>query len=204
MTNTSATGGYIQPISGTPAPLEDSALDIFLQKMIVGITGLAGSLTFLRWQPAPPNWPSPSVGWAAMGISTYDSGFNYEAHDPVLITPLPSPPPDGYDITIEQQEIELLISFYGPAARSTASLFRSGINVAQNRELLTANGFGFRTCGKIDALPEMINGQWYFRADVPVYMKREIVRYYPIQDIVSAQINLESDTGFTETINIEP
>ena len=56
MTNTSATGGFLSPLS-TPAPLEDQALADFFQQYVAGITGIAGNLVRPRWQAEPPNIP---------------------------------------------------------------------------------------------------------------------------------------------------
>jgi hypothetical protein len=201
----SSTGGYIQPNATGPAPLEDAAFDVFVQGILTGITGLPGNMVFLRWQPAPPNRPTISQNWASIGLSEADSGYAYEAHDPILVNPPDGfvPPPNGYDITIEQQDIELLCSFYGPAARTNCGILRSGLQVAQNREAMGKQGFSFTYTGRIRAMPELINDAWYARVDMSVFLKREIVRNYPILDLVEVPVTVTSDTGFVNTRIIE-
>ena len=47
--NTSASGGYLSPTSSPPA--DDDALSSILHDLVVGVTGLAPTLVFPRWQP---------------------------------------------------------------------------------------------------------------------------------------------------------
>ena len=79
--NTSATGGPLAPIPQTPAPLEGRALWEFLQPWLAGITGIAGTLFFPRWQPEPPNYPAYGTDWAAFGITLRKNDtFAYVGH----------------------------------------------------------------------------------------------------------------------------
>lgn len=212
MTNDSSTGGYLLPTPPpAPTPTDDAAFDDFLQAVVVGITGLPGNLVWPRWQITPPNLPGISTNWASIGVmDSEEDGFPYEAHDPILATlpipplpsPAPTPPPNGYDITIEHEVMEVLCSFYGPAARSNAKLVRSGLYVAQNREALQLAGIGLVDIGRITAVPALTNDQWYYRVDMPFRLRREIVRNYPILDLASALITLKSDTGASDTITV--
>lgn len=210
MTNDSSTGGYLAPSPPpAPQPLEDDALDNFLQQVVVQLTGIPGQKVFPRWQENQPNIPPLGVNWASIGVTEQDTssqGFAYEAHDPVLLnpfpplpTPAPTPPPNGYDIQIQHELLEILCSFYGPAARTNAALVRDGLQVAQNREALQLAGMAFVGSGKITAVPSLVNSQWYSRYDMPITIRREIVRNYPILDLVSLQVTLRSDQGFTVT-----
>ena len=213
MTNDSSTGGFIAPSASPvqgPALLEDAALDKFLQNMVVGITGLSGLLVFPRWQVIPPNLPTITTNWAAIGIQDIDAEeFAYEAHDPVAPpspfppypTPPVTPPANGYNVMIRHEVLTILCSFYGPMARTNAALLRDGLQVAQNREALQLAGMGLFSTGKTTAVPSIVNTQWYYRVDLPVVIRREIVRNYPILNILSAEITVESDQGATATIN---
>ena len=213
MTNTSATGGYLLPSTPqlpTPAAPQDSAFDTLLQNFIVGLTGLPGSLVWPAWQVVIPNLPPVTTNWASFVVSDSETpGFIYEAHDPVFppngmppaTSPAPATPPTGYDITIEHEELVILVSFYGPNARGNAALMRSGLQVPQNREVLQLNGMGLISANKITTVPSIVNNQSYYRVDLPVRLRREIVRNYPVLDIASSQITVKSDTGATATVN---
>ena len=213
MTNDSSTGGYLAPTLPqvqNPATLEDAAIDTFLQNLVVGITGLPGNMIFPRWQVTPPNLPGITANWAAIGVQDMDADYcAYEAHNPVMppntFPPAPNPPvtppANGYDIQIRHEVMTILCSFYGPAARTNASLLRDGLQVAQNRETLQLAGMGLVSTGKITAVPSIVNTQWYYRADLPLVIRREIVRNYPILNILSAEVTITSDEGATATIN---
>jgi len=54
----------------TTSPLMDAALDAVFQALVVGITGLPGTLVRPRWQPVPPTQPSVTTNWAAIGVTT--------------------------------------------------------------------------------------------------------------------------------------
>lgn len=198
MTNTSATGGYISPSSGLVAsPLEDAAFDDFLQAIVVGITGIAQ--VFPRWQVTPPNLPTMGTDWASIGVTEQRAdSFAYVQHNPVLdpvgVPPItPTPPPDGYDMLITHEIVEVLCSFYGPNCRGNASLLRDGLSMAQNREQMQLNRIAFVGCGAIVRVPSLVNTQWYDRADLPFTLRREIVRSYPILNILSVPVTLESE-----------
>jgi len=213
MTNDSSTGGYLLPSTPTvqnPPILEDAVFDTFIQNLVVGITGLPGNLIFPRWQVTPPNLPSITTNWAAIGVQEEQADtFVYEAHNPVTpgapFPPAPNPPvtppANGYDVQIYHEVVTILCSFYGPNARSYAKLLRDGLAVAQNREVLQLAGMGLVSVGKVLAVPSIVNTQWYYRVDLPVVIRREIVRNYPILNIVSSQITITSDRGATVTIN---
>lgn len=210
MTNDSSTGGYILPLAA-PAPLDDQALDRFLQSLVTNITGLAGTLVFPRWQATEPNLPGITVNWASIGLTDFDAGFPFEQHDPILTpaylaaNPNLVIPPNGYDIQITQERIVMATSFYGPQARSNARLFRDGLQMVQNKEALVANGFNFGQHRRMVTLPELVNNQWYFRVDLETVVNREVVRFWPIQDLLSAEITIVTDTtpGIDVTINIQ-
>lgn len=210
----SSTGGFIKPSAAqipTATPLEDAALDTFLQVMVVGITGIPGDLVWPRWQESPPNLPGNTINWASIGVQDMDGDtFAYEAHNPVIpanpFPPLPIPEPDapanGYDILIRHETLTILCSFYGPNARANSSVLRDGLSVPQNREYLQLAGMGLVETGKIIAVPSIVNNKWYRRFDIPLVIRRQIVRNYPILNIASSEITVETDQNFNININI--
>jgi hypothetical protein len=194
MPNTSATGGYLLP-DPTTNPIDDGALDAFLQAIVVGVTGLAGSLVRPRWQPEPPNLPDYGTDWAAIGVTDYEpDDFAVEIWNPnTLSTDLQ-----------RQEKLSILVRFYGPNARSYSGLFRDGLQLDQNREQLYINGFALVNTGRPLRVPELIKDRWLDRVDIPWTCRRAIDRNYQVLSLVSAGITLEAldKTLLTETINV--
>src|SRR3979409_241705 len=129
----SSTGGYLIP-SGAP-PLEGQALLDFLQGVIVGITGLDGTMVRPVWQSEPPNIPDAGEAWCAFRITTRPSDkFPYVKHNA---------DGQGADALQRHEELHVLCSFYdlgsGGLADGLCAQLRDGLSIAQNREILTLN-----------------------------------------------------------------
>ncbi len=92
-----------------------------------------------------------------------------------------------------------LASFYdlgsGGLADYYCALLRNGSAVAQNREPLTAAGFGLTRVGSPVAVPVIFKLRWQYRVDLEVVLRREIVRVYPVEPLVSAQGDIVTDGG---------
>ena len=169
----SSTAGYLAP-ADTPTPLEDDALQDFLRLVVVGITGMDNHLVFPRWQADPPNHPDKSVTWAAIGVGRRTSmGYPQTTHD------------DAGDTLTRYEQLDVMVSFYGPTAEAGAAFLRDGLYIAQNREALSLAGFGLRNVSDIDKAPELFKSQWLSRADLTITMIREIRRVYPVLSILS-------------------
>lgn len=190
MTNDSSTGGYLTPTG--VAPLEDEALDDLLHDVVAGITGLANELVRPRWQPEPPPTPDWGADWCAMGIMhrTADT-FAVEGHDSAG---------EGSDYLIRHEVLSLLCSFYGPNSQAKGALLRDGLSIAQNREALAGSGIALVSVGDLTKAPELVKNRWLNRADLPVVLRREIMRTYPVLNVTSAQIELNSETVTTDVV----
>lgn len=193
--NTSATGGYLLPV--TPPPADDLSLDRQLSNLVSGITGLPGSMVRPRWQPEPPPIPAATENWASVGVteSNPEKGTPYFRHvgrdyDPVTHVELPY---DGRSDMVEQEELTVLVTFYGPASGELASLLKSGIHVGQNWEQGHSRGLALKGVGAIRHVPEQINREWYMRRDIELRIMREVDRTYSILNILSAQGTLHGD-----------
>lgn len=192
MSNTSATGGALTPTL-TPAPLEGEALLDFFHDWFVGITGVSGSLIRPRWQREPANIPDANTTWIAFGISNRKSDtFAAEQHYPQGA---------GYNQIRRHQVLNVLLSFYGPDADNLAHLLREGVQVAQNREPLSANNMGLVETGDTHSVPEMVKDKWYYRVDMTVVIRRQIVRNYAVQNLLSGQVSLDNEF-YTTQINV--
>ncbi len=204
MTNTSATGGPLLP-NPTPAPqpLEDDALDGFFQQLVVGLTGLDGTLVRPRWQAVPPNMPSISTTWVAIGVQLSQADtFAWEGH-----TPSATGAPNGADVLQRQETLDVLGSFYGPGAGNAGKLVKDGLAIAQNREKLQLAGMGLLEVGDLKAVPALINQQWYRRFDMLIRVNRTIVRTYPVLNILSAEGTITSEGSIEDlvsTFNVNP
>lgn len=182
MANTSATGGYIQPAS-TATPVADLDLDLVLQDLVVGVTGLAGEFVRPRWQPTQPRTPEVSVDWCAVGAIQTDTerGTAFVGHDGAG---------DGRDNLVRHEQIEALASFYGPGAARNAAVLRDGLQIPHNRAALDADGMGFVEAGPLRTVPELVNQQWLRRVDLPITLRRAVRREYPVLNILSAPVSI--------------
>lgn len=193
MSNTSATGGPLAPET-TPAPLEGQDLNRFLQQVVAGISGLDGTVIFPRWQKEPPNLPSVGVNWAAVGIVRRDPD-TYAAilHDP---------DGGGGDELQRHETIEMLASFYGPQADSYLEIFRDGLQIAQNREVLQLAGMGLVDTGEAIAVPSLVKDQWLYRVDITMTIRRQIRRVYPVLNILSSGGTITTDNGLVNQFQV--
>ena len=182
MPNTSATGGYIQPAS-TAAPVADLDLDLVVQALVVGVTGLPGDRVRPRWQPTQPRMPDITVDWCAVGVTVTDTerGAAYVTHDGSG---------DGHDDLVRHEQLEVLASLYGPSAARNAALLRDGLQIAQNRAALDAQGMAFVEAGPVRTVPELVNEQWLRRCDVSLTLRRVVRREYPVLNILSAPVSI--------------
>ena len=194
----SSTGGYVVPTNAIPAPLNDAALEDFLHDVLAGVTGLANDLVRPRWQEEPPNLPPRNVTWAAFGVRSVSADtFPAVTHDPTAAAG------QGADILSRHQELTLLASFYGPASQTNAERLRDGLLIAQNREALFLAGMALVEVGEIVSAPELVKQKWLRRWDLPVIIRREVRREYPILNLLSASGDIISTAG-TITFNVNP
>lgn len=187
--NDSSTGGFIGQLD--PLPLNDAALDDLLQQLVVGVTGLSGSLVRPRWQwpisgpNIPPTQPPPDTDWCSIGVmNLIPHDYPYEGHQGGG---------DGSDLQISWETLDVMASFYGPNCRGNASTLRAGLYISQNRESLIQFGIKLREAGAITVVPDLVNVQWINRCDIPLVFDREIHRTYPILNLQSAQGGITTD-----------
>jgi hypothetical protein len=174
--------GYIQASRSLP---NDDALASVLQQMIVGITGLPGTLVRPRWQPQPPTQPSVTTVWCAIGITSY-TPYDYPQWTQ----------DDTSGILHRYERLDALATFYGPQSASYAAALRDGLYVAQNHETLSAQGIKLRSVDETTHLGELINSQYVSRSDVPLSFVRFVERTYDaIPAIAQISVSFLTDTG---------
>lgn len=181
--------GPLAPLAPpAPSPIEDAALEDFFTAFVAGISGLDNQFVRPGWQPEAPNIPTNGVNWCGLKITNQDrDAFAAVIHHPQSgMTP-------GYDEMRRHEVLEILASFFGPNANSIVSRFADGLQIAQNREILNLNSMGFVEAKNIVRLPTLMKEIWLDRYDFKFYIKRQIVRYYGVLDLLSAQTNVQTD-----------
>lgn len=191
--NTSATGGYLVPL--TPIDDGDAFTDL-LQGFVSGVSGIPGDLVRPRWQPMQPTQPPVTVNWAALGIVSQTPDDYPQRRHVGAVGNVP-----GYDVQTQAETIEVLCSFYGPAAKLSAEMLRSGSYVPQNREALLLRDVTVLDAGMVRQVPDLVNTQFINRCDVTIRFRRKLTITYPVLDLVSAGGTIDTNTGYADNWN---
>lgn len=188
--NTSATGGYItdQP----PKPPSGEQIIRALQKQIVALTGIPGTLVRPRWQPMPPSQPQADVTWASVGVQKVETDdYPSIVHDGSGTFPGALAP--GVDRMTRHGTITVLTTFYGPEAETCAGVLRDALYVQQNWEPMTTIGLKLREVRDLAHAPELVNQQWIDRVDLEIDFRQQINRVYPVYNLDGADLVVHSD-----------
>jgi hypothetical protein len=178
--NTSATGGYLSPKVG--GSIEGLALRRAIGAALAGVSGLDPTLVRPAFQPDPPPSPSILTDWIAFYIQDcIPDSHGYIAQKT-----------DTSATLIRHEDIEVLVSSYGPNCFITTNTLREGFEIAQNSEELAQNGLVFVNCGDATYVPELINERYYERVDIVLTLRHEINRFYPILPFDDIKIDIEN------------
>lgn len=192
--NTSDEAGYLIPV-GT-APLEGGQLLDFLQEVIVGVTGLEGKMVRPRYVAEPANIPTAGDAWCAFDIMKRPSDMFPQVEHVTNDTY-----PEGADVMQRQETLHVLASFYDLGvdglADKYASLLRDGLIIAQNREVLMANGFDFAYSGELQPVPVLLKMRWQYRVDIELTFRRQMNRTYNVLDLkkLDGSLKAQMDNG---------
>ena len=190
MSNTSASGGYLSPLTTV---LEGQPLLDFFQAWLVGITSLPPANVRPRWQREPGNMPPETADWLAFGIPRRESDvYTAEVHNASG---------SGYNETRRHEILHFLVSLYGPNADLTAQTLREGMQVMQNLEVLNLASMGLVDSGEIATVPELVKDKWYYRLDLTFRVKRQIVVQYGVESLASGSVQL-NNAIYTTNINV--
>lgn len=191
MANTSATGGYLQPVGVAP-PYTDNELDAIFQKAVVGITGLTGQYVRPRWQGVSPVVPERSVDWCSISVETIR-----QDDSPVIEHYSPA---EGSDHYARHEDITFLSTFYGENAMRYATKLKDGLTIPQNLEILKGDGIAFIDSEPLRSVPELFNQQWIKRYDLRCRFRRKVTRVYPILNLLAAEVEVYSDRNKEKTL----
>lgn len=194
MTNSSQTGGYLRPIPSSPAPLERKALGKVFVDLVDGLTGIDRDLIRVTWPGEQTTIPKIGDTWCGIAISPREIG-----------APQFTPQPDGdgglgtvrltYDQTLEVR-FQFFDAGQDGGALELANLFQAGLMIQQNLEPLLAQGMAW-AWPNVDLvqIPAVLMERWKIQVDVPLTVRRQVDRDYPIRNIVAQPIRIRPDPG---------
>lgn len=180
--NTSATGGYLR---AEPGGTTSRGLDVALQEMVAGVTGLPGNLVRPRWQENPAPRPDNGVDWAAVAATNQSLDWN------AVRTHENTPAGVGRDVLLRYETFDLMASFYGPRSRDFADCLIEGLAVPHNRWELRKVGVVVVGPRSVRNAPDLINQRWFGATDVEIEMRREIRKVYPVLNLLSFPVAFE-------------
>jgi hypothetical protein len=185
VSNTSATGGYLRQTTG---PVDNLDFRRFVGTVLVGISGFAPELVRPAWQPNPAPIPGIDTDWMAFGQTSrridYDA-FQGESVDGTLTT------------QTRHEEIDFVLTFYGPNCLGKASELRDAADITQNQSALYLAGMAIVDFTDITHAPELVNERWFDRCDMTMTIRREIRREYRILNFVSAYGTTYANQGIS-------
>ena len=185
MSNTSATGGYLQQVVG---PLEGLDLRRFIGTVLVGVSGFAPEMVRPAWQQNPPPIPNIDTNWMAFGITARRAD-----NDPYQVEK-----DDGQrTLMLRHEELDIMLAFYGPDCLQKAAEVREGFELTQNTESLLLAGMAYIDLSDIIHAPELVNDRYFDRADTTLTIRREVRREYRILNFVSAYGAIHANRDIT-------
>lgn len=181
--------GYLRPDS-SPAPLEGEALLDLIHDVIAGITGLDDKLVRPRWQSEPANPPDAGTAWCSVGVAKGDKdAFAAVVHRDTT---------DGGADDLQRHEmLNLLCSFYDLGDAGLADFYcdrlADGLQIEQNRAALKANNIDLVEAMQSNTVPTLVKSRWQYRVDLPVVLRRQILRTYQVRNLASARVQLKAE-----------
>lgn len=179
MSNNSSTGGFLKPNPQPPTLVTvPTGLTFiqFIQQLLVGLSGFDGKLVRPDWQQEPPKQPDINVNWLAFGLGSATADNN-------AVVEIDS---DNNPSLMRNELIPIAISVYGPAAYDNIGMIRDGFQLTQNLATLRRAKVGFAYDTPMTHVPDFFNERWYDRWRMEIYVRRQILRVYPLLTFLSA------------------
>ena len=192
MSNTSATGGFLQDQS---TPIGITALEDLWHDTICGVTGLDNTLVRPSRQLNPAQQPDALTDWCAFDIVRVSS-------DPWLDVAHVSTG-QGSDSVVDHDRYEVGAVFYGPNADTNAGLLRRGLYVWQNRSALRSVGIALQSVGDPVTVPELDSMVWRQRVDLSARFIVESRGSYAVLNLLRSTGDIIGDDGSVVTFDTE-
>jgi hypothetical protein len=192
MSNTSATGGFLQEQS---TPLGITALEDLWHDTICGVTGLDNTLVRPSRQLDPAQQPDALTDWCAFDIVRVSS-------DPWLDVAHVSTG-QGSDSVVDHDLYEVGAVFYGPNSDINAGLLRRGLYVWQNRSALRSVGIALQSVGDPVTVPELDSMVWRQRVDLSARFIVESRGSYAVLNLLRSTGDIIGDDGSVVTFDTE-
>lgn len=192
MSNTSATGGFLQEQS---TPLGITELEDLWHDTIGGITGLDNTLVRPSRQLDPAQQPDALTDWCAFDIVRVSS-------DPWLDVAHVSTG-QGNDSVVDHDRYEVGAVFYGPSADTLAGLLRRGLYVWQNRSALRSVGIALQSVGDPVTVPELDSMVWRQRVDLSARFIVESRGSYAVLNLLRSTGDILGDDGTAVAFDTE-
>ena len=192
MSNTSATGGFLQEQS---TPIGITALEDLWHDTICGVTGLDNTLVRPSRQLDPAQQPDALTDWCAFDIVRVSS-------DPWLDVAHVSTG-QGSDSVVDHDRYEVGAVFYGPNADTNAGLLRRGLYVWQNRSALRSVGIALQSVGDPVTVPELDSMVWRQRVDLSARFIVESRGSYAVLNLLRSTGDIIGDDGSVVTFDTE-
>lgn len=176
MTNDSSTGG---PLNPTTNGMPINALEDALHDLIAKATNLPGAMIRPRWQPTPPKQPEANEDWCAFGII----GIDEEAAQLVQ--------GDNEARLHTEDLLDVLFSFYGPAALQNARAVKNALHIGQNRDPLRSIGVAVVDAAAINPAADLVGGRWLGRFDLSLVLRQAENAVVNIKNMAGIAIRFE-------------
>jgi len=132
----------------------------------------------------PANLPGAAEDWCAFFVGAQQPDtFSAEQQDALA----------DETVQFRHETLPLRLTFYGPRSMTIASRFSDGLQLAQNRDLLRAQGFSAASSEDLVRVPELVKNHWYQRTDLLLLLGRVIIRRYAVRSLVSASGDLNNE-----------
>lgn len=176
MATDSTVAGYLLPHE---EPVYDQALQDILQSMIVGVTGISGEYVRPRWMPKPPVQPDYTVNWVAFGETGFEAvEFAHYSHNPDGDGGL------GTGAVEEDENYQVLHSFYGPDAARNCRRLIAALHLDQNRHTLRTYGIAVGPIGKASHVPTLLTDTWVPRVDLEIEYRRRSRHNFRVRNVL--------------------